>query len=68
MTKRARVWRWRGDGTRFLPGVPPRDIDEGEASELGVVDAIVASDLYVEATSPAVAEYATVDDDPTEEE
>jgi hypothetical protein len=39
------AWKYVGDGA-FIPGVPARDLSDKEVKELGIQEAVEASDLY----------------------
>ena len=41
------AWKFvGGDDGAFIPGVPARDLSDKEVKELGVQEAVEASDLY----------------------
>jgi hypothetical protein len=39
------AWKYMGKGD-FIPGVPARDLSDKEVKELGIQEAVEASDLY----------------------
>jgi hypothetical protein len=39
------AWKYVGNGD-FIPGVPARDLSDKEVKELGIQEAVEASDLY----------------------
>ena len=39
------AWKYVGDEA-FIPGVPARDLSDKEVKELGIQEAVEASDLY----------------------
>jgi hypothetical protein len=39
------AWKYVGDGA-FIPGVPAKDLSDQEVKELGIQEAVEASDLY----------------------
>lgn len=45
---------WIGDGTRFIPGVPARDLAPEELGAFNVSD-LIGSGLYTEAASASAA-------------
>ncbi len=44
------AWKYVGDGA-FIPGVPARDLSAKEVKELGIQEAVEASDLYKKTTA-----------------
>lgn len=40
------AWKYLGDGSQFIPGIPARDLSDNEVKELDVKVDVEASDLY----------------------
>ena len=49
------AWKYVGDGA-FIPGVPARDLSDKEVKELGIQEAVEASDLYKKDSAKKKAE------------
>jgi hypothetical protein len=47
-------WKWLG-GAEFVPGVPARDLEKGEAERRGILHLVEESPLYEKVTKPKVA-------------
>lgn len=62
-SERSPALRWVGDGTRFIPGVPARDLSSDEAGHF-TARVLIASGLYTEAAS---ASAVTAKADPQKE-
>ena len=52
--------RWVGDESRFIPGVPARDLSADEAAHFSA-RVLIASGLYTEAASARPAALDTAD-------
>jgi hypothetical protein len=50
------AWKYVGDGSQFIPGIPARDLSAKEVKELGIQEAVEASDLYKKTTAKKPAE------------
>jgi hypothetical protein len=40
------AWKYMGDGSQFVPGVPARDLTSKEVKERDIQEAVETSDLY----------------------
>ena len=40
------AWKYLGDGSQFIPGIPAKDLSDNEVKELHVEADVEASDLY----------------------
>ena len=40
------AWKYMGDGSQFIPGIPARDLSDTEVKELNVEVDVEASNLY----------------------
>jgi hypothetical protein len=40
------AWKYLGDGSQFIPGIPAKDLSDNEVKELQAEADVEASDLY----------------------